>query len=151
MIAVGVDAGGTATVAAVTQAGEPVGRATGPAANATTAGVEDAARTIAATARRALGGHEPDSLYAGVAGAGRPTVAAGVSAALAGAFPNARVLVGDDTAIALRAAIPSGPGIVLIAGTGSSARARARRPRPARRNQRPRGACDGRAGSRGSA
>ena len=37
---------------------------------------------------------------------------------IAGAYGDARVVVADDTAIALRGAIPAGPGIVLIAGTG---------------------------------
>ena len=37
------------------------------------------------------------------------------------AFADCRVLAGDDAAIALRAAVPEGPGIVLIAGTGSIA------------------------------
>jgi N-acetylglucosamine kinase-like BadF-type ATPase len=37
------------------------------------------------------------------------------------AFPGTRVAVGDDAAIALRATLPTGPGLVLIAGTGSIA------------------------------
>ena len=37
------------------------------------------------------------------------------------AFRGAHVVVGDDAAIALRAAIPDGDGAVLIAGTGSTA------------------------------
>jgi N-acetylglucosamine kinase-like BadF-type ATPase len=40
---------------------------------------------------------------------------------LAAAFPAARIAVGDDASIALRTAVPAGPGIVLIAGTGSIA------------------------------
>lgn len=120
MIAIGVDAGGTGTAVAVSRDGA-VREASGPAANASTAGAAAAAAAIAATIRSALGADAPDSIHAGVAGAGRPAVADELAAALAAAFPTARVTVGDDTAIALRAAIPAGPGVVLIAGTGSVA------------------------------
>lgn len=121
MIAIGVDAGGTATVAAASRDGRPVNQATGPAANATTAGVAAASVTIIATIRAALGGERPDSVYAGVAGAGRAEVALGLRAAIAHDFPGARIVVTDDASIALRSAIPTGPGVVLIAGTGSIA------------------------------
>jgi glucosamine kinase len=121
MIAIGVDAGGTATTAAVSRAGTAAGEATGPAANAATSGVAAAAAAIVATMHAALGGEQPDSVHAGVAGAGRPAVARGLEAALAQAFPAARIVVSDDASIALRAAIPAGPGVILIAGTGSIA------------------------------
>jgi N-acetylglucosamine kinase-like BadF-type ATPase len=121
MIAIGVDAGGSATVAAVSRAGMPIRETTGPAANATTAGVAASAAAIVATMRAALGDDQPDSVHAGVAGAGRPEVARGLEAAIAQAFPAARVVVSDDAWIALRAAIPAGPGVILIAGTGSVA------------------------------
>jgi len=121
MIAIGIDAGGTATVAAAVRDGAPLHEATGPAANATTAGIDVAAAAIVATMRAALAGAQPDSVHAGVAGAGRPEIAAGLRGAIAQAFPDARVSVSDDASIALRAAIPAGPGVVLIAGTGSVA------------------------------
>jgi len=121
MIAIGVDAGGTATVAAVSRTGSAIREATGPAANATTAGVAASAAAIVATMRTALGEDRPDSVHAGVAGAGRPQVAHELEAAIAQAFPSARVVVSDDASIALRAAIPAGPGVILIAGTGSVA------------------------------
>jgi N-acetylglucosamine kinase-like BadF-type ATPase len=121
MIAIGIDAGGTATVAAVSRNGTAVREASGPAANATTAGVAASAATIVATMRAALGIDEPDSVHAGVAGAGRPEVARELKAAIARAFPAARVVVSDDASIALRGAIASGPGVILIAGTGSVA------------------------------
>lgn len=57
----------------------------------------------------------------GAAGAGRPGVAARLAGLIGGAYPECRVSIGDDAGIALRAAIPNGPGIVLIAGTGSIA------------------------------
>jgi N-acetylglucosamine kinase-like BadF-type ATPase len=121
MIAIGVDAGGTATVAAVSRDGQAVFEATGPGANATTAGIAAAGAAIVATMRVALRGELPDSVHAGVAGAARPDVALGLRNAIAQAFPAARVVVTGDAVIALRSAIPAGPGVVLIAGTGSVA------------------------------
>ena len=44
-----------------------------------------------------------------------------LEALIGSAFPECRVAAGDDAAIALRAAVPEGPGIVLIGGTGSIA------------------------------
>ena len=121
MIAVGVDAGGTSTVAAVSNDGANVGEATGPAANAATAGVEVAAAAIVAPMRAALRGQDPQSVHIGAAGAARAPVARALEAALLRAFPDARIVVGHDAAIALRAAVPAGPGAVLVAGTGSVA------------------------------
>jgi N-acetylglucosamine kinase-like BadF-type ATPase len=121
MIAIGVDAGGTATLAAVSRAGVFVGEATGAAANAASAGVSAAGSAIVATMRAALGDEQPDSVYVGAAGAARPEVAGALRELIGEAFPAARIGVTDDAAIALRSAISAGPGIVLIAGTGSVA------------------------------
>jgi len=121
MIAIGVDAGGTSTVAALSRNGSFVREARGPAANATTAGIDDAARAILRTIRSAADGTEADAIYIAAAGAGRPRIAEGLQSLVQSAFARARVLVVDDTAAALRSAIPSGPGVVLIAGTGSVA------------------------------
>jgi N-acetylglucosamine kinase-like BadF-type ATPase len=121
MIAIGVDAGGTATVAAVSRGGLRGADVAGEPANAVTRGVAGAAQAIVATMHAALQGEFPDSVYAGVAGAGRPEIARSLEAAIAAAFPGTRVTVSDDASIALRAAIPSGPGAVLVAGTGSIA------------------------------
>lgn len=120
MICVGVDAGGTSTVAAASN-GSGVREARGPGANPSTLGIGDAADVILTTVREALDGAQPDALYVGAAGAGRPAVAEPLRDLLASAFPAARVRVADDAAIALRAAIPDGDGAVLIAGTGSVA------------------------------
>jgi N-acetylglucosamine kinase-like BadF-type ATPase len=121
MIAIGVDAGGSGTVAAVSRDGLPVREVRGGPANATTLGLPAAAAAIIATMRAALADAEPERIHVGAAGAGRPEVARGLAAAIAAAFPAARVTVGDDAVIALRSAIPTGAGSVLIAGTGSIA------------------------------
>jgi glucosamine kinase len=120
-IAIGVDAGGTSTVAALSRDGAVIREATGPAANATSIGVASAADAIVQTIRAVADGAAPGSIYIGAAGAGREHVAADLQARVERAFPNARVVVCDDTVIALRGAITQGPGVVLIAGTGSVA------------------------------
>lgn len=120
-VAVGVDAGASATVAAVSHDGIFIGSVRGGPANPTTRGVDDAADAILRTIRRALDGRSPDAIYVGAAGAGRSDVAETLRFLIASGFPRAAVEVGDDATIALRSAIPRGPGIVLIAGTGSIA------------------------------
>ncbi len=121
MICVGADAGGTSTVAAVSQDGAFVREARGGPANPSTLGVEDAADVIVATIRAALHGASPDAVCAGVAGSTRAGVAEGLRELLESAFRSARVIVAEDAAVALRAAVPDGDGAVLVAGTGSVA------------------------------
>ncbi|HEY6236752.1 MAG TPA: BadF/BadG/BcrA/BcrD ATPase family protein [Candidatus Elarobacter sp.] len=121
MISVGIDAGGTSTVAALSRDGEYVREAAGRGANATTLGIDDAADVIITTIREVLAGEAPDAIYAGAAGAGRKRIADELRDLIGIAFRGARVAVGDDAAIAFRAAIPNGDGAVLIAGTGSTA------------------------------
>jgi N-acetylglucosamine kinase-like BadF-type ATPase len=121
VICVGVDAGGTSTVAALSDGGTFLREARGPGANATTIGIDDAADVIITTVRSVLGGEAPDAIFVGAAGAGRTRVAAGLRELIEIAFRGARVTVDDDAAIALRAAVPGGDGAVLIAGTGSTA------------------------------
>ena len=121
LVAVGVDAGGTATRALVSSNGHPAGAAEGAGANATTLGTDDAADAILTVVRKALAHRRPAAVVVGAAGAGRRSVSAELEELIAAAFPAARVSVGDDAVIALRAAIPAGPGVVLIAGTGSIA------------------------------
>ena len=121
MISVGIDAGGTSTVAAMSNNGEYVREARGRGANATTVGIDDAADVIITTIREVLAGSVPDAIYVGAAGAGRKRVADELRELIEIAFRGAHVVVGDDVAVAFRAAIPDGDGAVLIAGTGSIA------------------------------
>ncbi|HEY0382726.1 MAG TPA: BadF/BadG/BcrA/BcrD ATPase family protein [Candidatus Elarobacter sp.] len=121
MISVGIDAGGTSTVAALSIDGVYTREARGRGANPTTLGTDDAADIIITTIRDVLGGVSPDTIYVGAAGAGRKRIAGELRDLIASAFRGAHVVVGDDAAIALRAAIPDGDGAVLIAGTGSTA------------------------------
>jgi N-acetylglucosamine kinase-like BadF-type ATPase len=120
-VVVGVDAGGTMTRAAVAVDGAIVRSADGPGANASVVGVDDAADTILRTIRRALDRDRPAAIAIGAAGAGRASVARVLEDLVAQAYSETRVVVADDTSIALRGAVPSGPGVVVIAGTGSCA------------------------------
>jgi glucosamine kinase len=120
---VGVDAGGTKTRAAFAR-DETILRAVhGPAASVTLHGIADAADAILQTVRSASDGERFDALYVGAAGAGSPAVASELASLVGAAFPHAIVRAGDDVEIALRGAIASGVGIVLVAGTGSVAMA----------------------------
>jgi N-acetylglucosamine kinase len=119
-VVAGVDAGGTTTIVAAS-AGDRTVVARDDPANPSTAGVERAAERIAAAIVAASGSHAPAAIYVGAAGAGRVRVATALHAALLQRFPGAAIAVEDDARIALRAAIPNGPGAVVVAGTGSVA------------------------------
>ncbi|HZX69170.1 MAG TPA: BadF/BadG/BcrA/BcrD ATPase family protein, partial [Candidatus Elarobacter sp.] len=121
MICIGVDAGGTSTHVALSENGAFARETRAAAANVTTIGVDAAAAIITAAMRELLAGARPNAISVGAAGAGRKTIADGLRELIAAAFPQARLSVGDDATIALRAAIPQGDGAVLIAGTGSVA------------------------------
>lgn len=120
-IVVGVDAGGTSCIAARALDGAIERVATHGPANASSSGVEAAAATMIAAIEDVMGGPHPAAIYIGAAGAGRAERVNALRSCIAVRYPQALIGIGDDALIALRAAIPEGPGIVLIAGTGSIA------------------------------
>jgi N-acetylglucosamine kinase-like BadF-type ATPase len=121
-IAIGVDAGGTSTVAALSRDGVFEAQAREGPANPSSRGVAAAALTIATAVRELVRDDDPAALFVAAAGASRTAARDGLLAALRSAFPQTPCLdVEDDLRVALRAAIPEGPGVVLIAGTGSVA------------------------------
>ncbi len=120
--AIGVDAGGTKTRAYSSQSDGV--RFDGPEANASSIGSEAAARAIGAVVEAAAraGDARPFAISVSAAGAGRAGVAEAIAAHLRERFPAAaHVIVEDDVRAALRAGIPAGPGVVVVAGTGSVA------------------------------
>jgi len=122
LIAVGVDAGGTATVAALSRGGRLQSTARGGPANPSSLGTFAAAAEIAAAVREVTAGATAHALFVAAAGAGRDSAREDLLASLRLTFPQIRhVAVEDDTRVALRAALPDGPGIAIIAGTGSVA------------------------------
>jgi len=126
-LVVGVDAGGTKTVAAVAQQGKELARETGPAGTVRPGRVLASATAIASTARQALarvGKVRADKMVVGAAGVGRDEERKALHAALRAEGIAATVHITTDIEIALEAAYGKGPGIVLLAGTGSFAIAR---------------------------
>lgn len=133
-LVVGVDAGGSGVDAVALEDATVVGRGSAGPANLRTVGVETAAAEIVRAVGQAVEMAHADSearnwiaaVYVGAAGAGAPAAAAALREALREVWRNCgadvrTTVVEDDTRIALRSAIPKGPGIVLIAGTGSVA------------------------------
>ncbi|HET7814389.1 MAG TPA: BadF/BadG/BcrA/BcrD ATPase family protein [Candidatus Baltobacteraceae bacterium] len=120
-VIVGVDAGGTKTAVAHRVDDGPVRVLTADGANAATLGAERAVATIASLVERTLDGAHPHALFVGMAGGGTPELANAVQDGLQSRFERARIAVRDDASIALRANIPDGDGVALIAGTGSIA------------------------------
>ena len=126
-IVIGIDGGGSKTRALVAdEQGTVLGSADGPA-SAIRPGQEDrSAAIIAATARDALASIDvPDAvvrvLCAGVAGAGRAAPRDALASALESHGLADEVIVQPDAAVALEDAFGDGPGILLVAGTGSIA------------------------------
>ena len=126
---IGVDAGATHTTAAVADAnGTVLVRAEGAAGAVRPGDAAGAAARIVAACRDALVKAERevrgDVLVVGAAGAGREAERLALEAALEASRVAPRIHVTTDGAIALQAAFGDGPGIVLLAGTGSIAWAR---------------------------
>jgi glucosamine kinase len=120
----GIDGGGTRTTLALADdEGRELARRVGPAglvdprAPAATAGMLAA---LVRDARAEAGVAEtPVALCAGLAGVGNENERREVEGALAASGVAERVQVTTDGAIALEGALGGGPGVLLIAGTGS--------------------------------
>ena len=126
-IVVGIDGGGSKTHAIVAdETGTSLGEATGPG-SAVKPGEEDrSADVIAQAARDALEQAgmpdvTPRVLCVGVAGAGRENAKQALWQALVARDVASDVVVHTDFGIALDDAFGDGPGVLLIAGTGSAA------------------------------
>ncbi|MYH48815.1 MAG: hypothetical protein F4151_04620, partial [Gammaproteobacteria bacterium] len=120
----GVDGGGTRTrVLLLARDGATAGRAEGPAALVRPDRPAAAARVVADTVRRAAdaaGVALPlPALWAGLAGAGQPRVRRALEAVLRNERIARAVRVGTDVEAAFHDAFGGGPGIVVVAGTGS--------------------------------
>jgi glucosamine kinase len=125
-IVIGIDGGGSKTHAIVAdESGTQIAEATGPG-SAVRPGEEDAsADVIAQVARDAMEKAKltdaPRVLSVGVAGVGREAAKQALWQSLAGREIAGEVVVHTDFAIALDDAFGDGPGVLLIAGTGSAA------------------------------
>lgn len=123
-IVIGVDAGGTRTVAVVADGERPLSRAEGPAGAVRPGRAMAAAGTIATAVRAALvqtGRVRGDVLVVGASGVGRDDERQALRDALRMEALAERLIVTTDIEIALAAAFGDRPGIVLLSGTGSFA------------------------------
>ncbi|MFN8513114.1 MAG: BadF/BadG/BcrA/BcrD ATPase family protein [Chloroflexia bacterium] len=125
-LVLGLNAGGTRTVALLAEAGSGavLGRGVGGPGNIRAVGAGRATEAVAAAIAAAFAdaGREQGPVAAvaiGAAGAARPDDRAAVEDCLRAVIAAGRYAVTNDAAIALRAAVPSGPAVLLIAGTGS--------------------------------
>ncbi|MCU0650115.1 MAG: hypothetical protein MUF00_19155 [Gemmatimonadaceae bacterium] len=130
-LVIGIDGGGTSTRLALADAtGRVIATATGEGAAIRPGGAVQSAEIIASLveqARTAAGLTDaplPAYLVAGLAGGGQEALARDVHRELGRVALASRVQVLSDAEIALEDAFGDGPGILLIAGTGSSAFAR---------------------------
>jgi N-acetylglucosamine kinase-like BadF-type ATPase len=123
----GFDGGGTKTDCVVLgRDGAVIGEGRGGPGNPMRCGFDAAFNSIREAAAEALSHarlHTGDisSVCAGLAGAGRRNVIRRTMVFLTNEFPRATSQVVTDLEIALEAAAGAGPGVVLIAGTGSAA------------------------------
>src|SRR3984893_12063817 len=124
---IGFDGGGTKTHCVILDAGgKIIGEGRGGPSNPLRCGFDAAFRSLSEAAAEALkiAGLRTESITgvcAGLAGAGRRNVVRRVLVFVSREFSRAVVQVTTDFEIALEAAAGQGPGVVLIAGTGSAA------------------------------
>jgi N-acetylglucosamine kinase-like BadF-type ATPase len=127
-LVLGLDAGGTKTICLLASAadGAILGRGVGGAGNIHAAGparvaaaLSDAIGAAFAAAGLTPGQATVAAAAIGAAGAARVDDRAAVEGLLRTAVAAERYAVTNDAAIALRAALPNGAGVLLISGTGS--------------------------------
>lgn len=127
LLVIGVDGGGSKTLVWVAgEDGKPLGEATGPASAVVPGAERHSAIVIADTVREAMRvagmeGVRPRALCAGMAGVGRQAQRDALLDQLESMDVAEDVFVRADAAIAMDDAFGDGPGILLIAGTGSVA------------------------------
>ena len=121
----GIDGGGTKTTCAIADESSVLATVSVGPSNVVRVGEANARESLRQGVRQACAAAgitpaEISHVCVGASGAGRPEVAAVVGGVIAEVVPSAVDVVGD-TAIALEAAFSGGPGVIVIAGTGSVA------------------------------
>jgi len=123
----GVDGGASKTAALVTdENGTPLGRGLAGGSNHLRIGIEQATRNIEravniALVQAGIAIRQVAYAYCGIAGSDHPAHRQQVVDSLSIFFPRGNFTVDNDARIALTGAIGFGPGVVVIAGTGSVA------------------------------
>jgi len=124
MHVLGIDAGGTKTVCLLAdERGMIVSEGRGPGANLLAAGELGVEKVLHEVMETAIGDRAitPAAICLGIAGVDREDEARTVRAIMRRIGYKSRVLVVNDALIALVAGARDGPGVVIIAGTGSIA------------------------------
>lgn len=119
---VAFDAGGTHTRAGLYDSGgKLLAEADGPSANVVECGVSECTARLSAMLNGLVGGRDPAryTLYAGVAGAGNDALRSAIAEGLKATDGVANALVSDDVWPMMAANAGTGPGILVIAGTGA--------------------------------
>ncbi len=129
-LVVGVDGGGTKTRALLAdESGKQLAEASGSGSTVKPQEAERSAGVIAGVVRDLLeeagkSDVKPRVLFVGVAGVGRPSEREALHEALTTHDLAEEIVVDTDFSVALTDAFGEGPGVLVIAGTGSSAFAR---------------------------
>jgi len=124
-IFLGIDGGGTKTSCVIGDEHSLLGKGTSGASNVVRVGARRARESLEAAIRQAcaaanIAPTEIERTCAGIAGGARPEIAAVVRRLLSELVSGGMDVVGDMV-IAMEAAFGSGPGVIVIAGTGSLA------------------------------
>src|SRR5689334_24102954 len=122
MHVIGIDAGGTKTVAFLAdESGEIVAEGRGPGANLPASGELEVEKVLHGVMEMALANRSivPSAICLGIAGVDREDQLRTVQAIMRRISRESRALVVNDALIALVAGAGNSPGIVVISGTGS--------------------------------
>jgi len=135
-IFLGIDGGGSKTSCLIGDETSVLGTGTGGASNVVRVGEAQAREALAGAIRQActvahLNPSQIGGVCVGLAGAARPEISEVVRRIVAEIVPGSVEVVGDNV-IALEAAFGDGPGVIVIAGTGSIAYGRNREGQTAR-------------------
>ena len=135
-IYLGIDGGGSKTSCLIGDETSVLGTGTGGASNVVRVGEAQARESLASAIRQActvanLNPSEISSVCVGLAGAARTEISELVKRIVSELVPGKVKVVGDNV-IALEAAFGGGPGVIVIAGTGSIAYGRNREGQTAR-------------------
>jgi N-acetylglucosamine kinase-like BadF-type ATPase len=122
-IFLGIDGGGSKTSCLIGDETSVLGTGTGGASNVVRVGEAQARESLAGAIRQActvahLNPSQIGGVCVGLAGAARPEISEVVRRIVAEIVPGRVEVVGDNV-IALEAAFGDGPGVIVIAGTGS--------------------------------
>ncbi len=135
-IYLGIDGGGSKTSCLIGDETSVLGTGTGAASNVVRVGEAQARESLASAIRQActvagVNASEISSVCVGLAGAARPEISEVVTRIISELVPGKVQVVGDNV-IVLEAAFGDGPGVIVIAGTGSIAYGRNREGQTAR-------------------